>query len=209
MQELGEPVRWQQRKSALTRESILSAAVDCLVEQGYAGLTTIEVAKRAGVSRGAMHHHFANRSELVSALIDHVLHRRLEFFLGEYIGSLKSAEPLDAIAQATQLHWQSVLTPEYTAYLELAMASRTDRDLADLLVPATRAFDKEWAEEMERAFPQWEARREAMQLASDLAAAVHLGLLVNRPFMGDPERRAAVRERLVQVVETIFRESGR
>lgn len=203
-----EPVRWQQKKAARTRESILQAALECLVESGYSGLTTIEVTKRAGISRGAMHHHFANRSELVSALIDYVLHRRLDFFLGEYIGSLKEADTAEMIPLATDMHWQSVQTPEYAAYIELAMAARTDAELADLIVPATKAFDLEWGRAMEKAFPQWEGRRRAMQLSSDLAAAVHLGLLVSRPFMGDKARRSAVRERLIKVVEQIYREAG-
>ncbi|UAB79320.1 TetR/AcrR family transcriptional regulator [Erythrobacter sp. SCSIO 43205] len=199
--------RWQQRKAAMTRESILQAGIDCLVERGYAGLTTSEVVRRANISRGAMHHHFANRSELVAALIDFVQHRRLEFFLSEYLGSLRDAEPKEAIQLATDLHWQSVLTPEYSAYLELAMAARTDADLAAVLVPATKAFDKEWMDKMEDAFPQWDGRHEALHLASDFAAALHLGLLINRPFLGNPERRSAVRQKLIEVVKQIYADS--
>ena len=202
---LAEP-RWQQRKAAMTRESIMQAAIDCLVECGYAGLTTSEIVRRANISRGAMHHHFANRTELVAALIDFVQHRRLEFFLGEYLSSLRDAEPAEAIRLATELHWQSVLTPEYSAYLELAMAARTDADLASLLVPATKAFDKEWMDKMEEAFPQWDGRHEALHLASDFAAALHLGLLVNRPFLGNPSRRSAVRDKLITVIEQLYAE---
>lgn len=201
-------MRWQQRKAAMTREGILRAAVDCLVEQGYVGLTTIEVTRRAGISRGAMHHHFANRSELVAALIDFVLHRRLEFFLGEYMKTFGKADAVDAITAAAEMHWQSVQTPEYAAYLELAMAARTDEELAGLLIPATQKFDREWAEEMEGAFPQWDGHEEALQLASDFAAALHLGLLINRPFMGDQKRRIAVRKKLVEAVLQIHREAS-
>ncbi len=193
----------------MTRDAILRAAVECLVDVGYSGLTTTEVTKRAEVSRGAMHHHFANRAELVSALIDHVLHRRLEFFLGDDTSSIESADPEDFIAHGAQVHWDCVQLPEYAAYVELAVAARTDKELAALLVPATNAFDREWAEEMEKVFPQWEQRREAMQLASDFVAAVHLGLLVNRPFMGNPERRSAVRDQLVKLIETIYEQADR
>ena len=105
-------MRWQQRKSAMTRESILKAATECLVELGYSGLTTIEVTKRAAISRGAMHHHFANRTELVAALIDFVLHRRLEFFLGEYLASLRDAEPSEAIRLATSHIDRAVAEPD-------------------------------------------------------------------------------------------------
>ena len=45
------PAKWQQRKSAKMRDRLVSAAVDCLVESGYPGLTTAAVAARSAVSR--------------------------------------------------------------------------------------------------------------------------------------------------------------
>lgn len=195
---------WQQRKSAHMRETILTAARDCLVEGGYRGLTTIAIVQRTGISRGALHHHFANRVELVGALIDFVLHRRLAFFVGAYRAGLENAGDGDLIDIATDLHWQSVQTEDYAAYLELALAARTDVELADILVPATRAFDAEWMEEMERIFPQWNDNKREMLIASDLASAVHLGLLVNRPFMGNKARRSAVRDQLLASIKRIY-----
>lgn len=201
------PERWQQRKAAATRKLILDAATDCLIEGGYARLTTVEVLKQANVSRGAMHHHFASRADLVSALIDHVLHKRLDRFLSDYLAALRDSDPENAIEVATAVHWESVKTPEFTAYLELVMAARTDPELSALLVPATQAFEREWIGEVERAIPQWSGASEAMLLANDLAAALHLGLVVNRPFIAEAERREAVRNALVDMVKTIFREA--
>jgi AcrR family transcriptional regulator len=198
------PERWQQRKAAATRKLILDAATDCLVEGGYARLTTVEVLKQANVSRGAMHHHFAARADLISALIDHVLHKRLERFLSDYLAGLRASDPANAIDVATEVHWQSVKTPEFTAYLELVIAARTDPELSALLVPATRAFEHEWMDEVARAIPQWDGASEAMLLANDLAAALHLGLLINRPFIDDPARRAAVRAKLIEVVKDML-----
>ncbi|MCU1650466.1 MAG: TetR/AcrR family transcriptional regulator, partial [Pseudonocardia sp.] len=37
--------------------------MDCLLEQGYARLTTAAVVSRAGVSRGAQAHHFSTKAE--------------------------------------------------------------------------------------------------------------------------------------------------
>jgi len=205
-EEHGQAMRWQQRKAALTREAILDAAVDCLVERGYTGLTTIEVTRRAGISRGAMHHHFATRMEMVAALIDHVLTLRLDRFLKDYLASLERDPDEDVIAVASELHWQAMLTPEFAAYLELTMVARTDRKLADLLVPATVASDREWLRAMTEAFPQWQGNPEALLLANDLTVAVHVGLLVNRPYIGDRERRAAVRSKLIEVLREIHGE---
>ncbi len=203
----GEPQRWQKRKAAATRNLILDAAADCLVEGGYARLTTVEVLKRANVSRGAMHHHFASRAELVSALIDHVLRKRLDRFLSDYLAALRDSDPENAIEIATGVHWDSMKTPEFTAYLELVIAARTDPELSALLVPATQAFEREWIGEVERAIPHWDGASQAMLLANDIAAAMHLGLVINRPFIADPARRKAVRAALVDMVKTIFRQA--
>lgn len=203
----GEPQRWQQRKAAATRNLILDAAADCLVEGGYARLTTVEVLKRANVSRGAMHHHFASRAELVSALIDHVLRKRLDRFLSDYLAALRDSDPENAIEIATGVHWDSMKTPEFTAYLELVIAARTDPELSALLIPATQAFEREWIGEVERAIPHWDGASQAMLLANDIAAAMHLGLVINRPFIADPTRRKAVRAALVDMVKTIFRQA--
>lgn len=203
----GDPAdepRWQQRKSSLTREAILEAAIDCLVSSGYTGLTTGEVAKRAGVSRGAMHHHYANRMELVGALIEHVLYRRMQHFLEEYprIPHDDSAE--FSLEHATELYWRILQRREFMAYLELAMAARTDPELERELIPAAQRFDAIWLNEMTEAFPQWGHRIHQMKLASDVTQAAHLGLLLNGAVMGE-ERRDAVRTAIVRAVDMIFR----
>lgn len=199
-----EPQRWQQRKAAATRNLILDAATDCLVDGGYARLTTVEVLKQANVSRGAMHHHFASRADLVTALIDHVLHRRLKRFLSDYLSALRDSDPDHAIEVATEVHWQSLETPEFAAYLELVMAARTDAELSALLVPATRDFERTWLSEVEKVLPHWGDASTEMLLANDVAAALHLGLLINTPFIEGEERRAAVRSALVALIKDIF-----
>ncbi len=51
----------QEERSAETRRRLLDATVACLFERGYAGTTTTELARRAGVSRGAQMHHFPKK----------------------------------------------------------------------------------------------------------------------------------------------------
>ncbi len=182
-----EPVRWQQRKSAQTRLKMLEAAVDCLVEGGYQGLTTAQVAERAQVSRGAMHHHFATRMDLVAAVVEHVFYQRMRLFLDDYIGAMAQSRDALLIDLATEAHWRSVQTREYAAYLELAVAARTDAELNAAFAPAARRYDEVWIAEMIESFPQWKDQWEAMKLGSDFAIAVHSGLLLQRTVMG-PER---------------------
>src|SRR5580704_16496580 len=76
--------RTQQERSAAMRLRLLDAAVDCLYELGYSGTTTIEVAARAGVSRGAQLHHFPTKEKLVTEAVRHVLAKRLDEFRGAF-----------------------------------------------------------------------------------------------------------------------------
>lgn len=203
----GDPsdeIRWQQRKSSMTREAILEAAVDCLVTSGYTGLTTIEVTKRANVSRGAMHHHYTNRLELVAGLVEYVLYRRMRHFLEEYPRLLERDTGSFSLEQATELYWRTLQRREFTAYLELSMAARSDTELEQVLLPAVRRFDEIWTQEMTEAFPQWGDRIHKMKLASDFAQAAHLGLLLNSTVIGE-DRHNAVRHVIVSVVDMVFR----
>src|SRR5262245_11831889 len=54
--------RTQQERRDQTRGRILDAAVESLIEAGVAGTTTLEVQKRADVSRGALLHHFPSKA---------------------------------------------------------------------------------------------------------------------------------------------------
>src|ERR1700712_4678532 len=60
------------QRSAGSRLLILDAAVACLVEEGYAGASTLAVQARAGVSRGRLLHHFPSRAELLVAAAGHL-----------------------------------------------------------------------------------------------------------------------------------------
>lgn len=187
-----EPVRWQQRKSAQTRLRMMEAAVDCLVEGGYAGLTTAQVAERAQVSRGAMHHHFATRIDLVAEVVNHIFYQRMRLFLDDYLGLMAQRREEELIELAGEAHWRSVETREYAAYLELAVAARTDAELNAAFEPSARRFDEVWTAEMIESFPQWREQWEAMKQSSDFTIAVHSGLLLHRPVFG--------KERIEQVL---------
>lgn len=51
-----------------TRDALLKAAGELLVEEGYAGMTTAAVAKRAGVAEGTIYRHFASKEALAEVL---------------------------------------------------------------------------------------------------------------------------------------------
>ena len=130
------PRRSQEERSALTRARILEAALDCLVELGHAGTTTIAVAERAGVSRGAQLHHFPTRQDLLAAAVEHLFAGLTESYQKAFAALSPDADRLRA---ALELLWQVYCDPHLLAALELQVAARTDAALRAKLVPVGRA----------------------------------------------------------------------
>jgi len=54
----------------LTRKAVLKAAMKVFAKKGYAQTSLAEVAKEAGMTRGAIYWHFSNKHQLLSAVID-------------------------------------------------------------------------------------------------------------------------------------------
>src|SRR5512140_1920296 len=68
--------RTQQQRRDETRRALLDAAVESLIEVGFARTTTLEVQRRADASRGALLHHFPSKTELLVAAVDHLAEMR-------------------------------------------------------------------------------------------------------------------------------------
>jgi len=183
---------WQQRKSAQTRIAILEAAVDCLEKYGYASTTTQLIAETAEISRGAMLHHYATKQDLVAAVIDYTFYKRMERFIAR-IRALSDEQRVHQHV-GIELYWQSLLTREFSAYLELSMAGRTDPDLRAIFIPKVRRYDRIERETVMAAFPEWRSKGELFELAMDFCIASMEGLLLNRDVWDDRKRRVRLRQ---------------
>jgi AcrR family transcriptional regulator len=62
-----------QDRSVVTIHNILEATRDLFTEKQYADVTLKEIAKMAGVTKGALYHHFATKEDLYISMIHHYL----------------------------------------------------------------------------------------------------------------------------------------
>jgi len=76
---MAEP-RYQRRKEERPRE-ITDAAFSVFSEKGYASTRVVDVAKRAGVSKGLLYLYFRTKEELFKAVIKNVVIRRVDALL--------------------------------------------------------------------------------------------------------------------------------
>jgi AcrR family transcriptional regulator len=131
--------RTQEERSRTTRNKILDAAIDSLIELGYAATSTPEVCRRAGVSRGALLHHFPTREELVTSAITHLADRRARELRAHARTLGRGREDLDNVLG---LMWSAFTGPLFQAALELWVAARADAKLHQTLYPMERAMGR-------------------------------------------------------------------
>ncbi len=189
---------WQQRKSAQTRIAILDAAVDCLQRYGYAATTTQLISQTAEISRGAMLHHYATKQDLIAAVIDYTLYRRMELFLARIRSLSEKQRVLDHAG--IELYWESLLTREFTAFLELSNASRSDAELREIFLPKARRYDRVERQAVLQAFPEWKDKLDLFELAMDFCIAGMEGALHNREIWDDRTRKVRLRAFISHVI---------
>ena len=65
-----KPRESQAARTARTRGALLVAARELFAERGFAETGRDEIAARAGVTRGALYHHFASKTEVMAAVVE-------------------------------------------------------------------------------------------------------------------------------------------
>ncbi len=93
----------QEERSEGTQQRILNAAIELLYNEGYVAATTHKIAERAGVSRGAMLHHFPSKDDLMLAVV-RAAHERDSISLRA--GLAKISDPLERYFALPDLAWK-------------------------------------------------------------------------------------------------------
>lgn len=121
------------------RKRLLDATIATLFEKGYSRTTTLEVQRRAGVSRGGLLHHFSSRNELILAAVERLTEERI----AATIETLRR-EPRDQdlIAHGVRTLWGMFQGPLYAAALELWVVARIDEKLRSALLPQERMIGR-------------------------------------------------------------------
>lgn len=140
MPEAARAPRTQQQRRDETSRALLDAAVESLIEVGFARTTTLEVQRRANASRGALLHHFPSKAELLVAAVDHLAEmraRELKILSAQLPDERAGRARTDAVLE---LLWQCFTGTFFQVSMELRTAARTDPELRPVLITAERAL---------------------------------------------------------------------
>ncbi|OXM64428.1 MULTISPECIES: TetR/AcrR family transcriptional regulator [Amycolatopsis] len=192
--------RTQAQRREQTRTALLDATIECLVELGYARTSVQEICARAGVSKGAAQHHFADKAELMAAAVAHLTARRTEA-LSESFADLPSGE--EAIPAAIDLLWAGYSGTLAAAATELWIAARTDPVLRAAIRPVDRALGRETLTQIRNLAP--DLPRERVETLFWLTVNFTRGLALDAELGGAPARRKQLLEEWKRLAVAAYR----
>lgn len=101
--------RTQSERSEATRTALVAAARRLFAERGYAAVATEEIVREAGVTRGALYHHFGGKSELLAAVYE-----QMEQEIAAQLGAaaVPGAGALETLGAGAEMFLDQCLEPE-------------------------------------------------------------------------------------------------
>jgi AcrR family transcriptional regulator len=86
--------RTQAERSAETSEALIAAARTLFAVHGYADVSLETIVRTAGVTRGALYHHFADKTELFAAVFEQV-DGEVAARMGDAIAAAQQTDPIE------------------------------------------------------------------------------------------------------------------
>lgn len=162
---------------------LVQATLDTILEHGYAHTTLVAVAAQAGVTRGAVHHHYSGRDELIVDAISHQLREASaeirEFARAAQHGSITLDDFLEHV-------WGIFSGPFFMITLEHITASRHNDALRRGLVLVTRDFHRALDETWNSFFTIEEHAESELAIVLNATLCLFRGMGVQTVLRDDP-----------------------
>lgn len=189
----------EQQKQA-TRVRILNSAMTCLMDLGVARTTTLEVQRRAAVSRGALLHHFPTHADLLCAVVDAIVVRNEDAVRKHLRRKAKRGDPVE---DAIHTLVDSMREPSFLAELELWVVARTDTELREALVAAERKALRDRMRVLDEIFAPLSAFP-AYELVVSTSTEFVRGLAVSGILRSNPQSVKALTQQWIWAVRQLL-----
>ncbi|UBI41091.1 MULTISPECIES: TetR/AcrR family transcriptional regulator [Streptomyces] len=180
----------------------MDAAVDCLAEYGWTGSTVTVVAEQAGVSRGALQHHFPTREDLFTSAVEYVAEQQsaaLRALVESAAPIVGPARRYLAVTELVDLY----TGPLFRAALHLWVAAATEEPLRPRVVELEARIGREahrMAVGLLGANEKEPGVRETVQGLLDMARGLGLASLLT----DDGARRRRVVEQWMAILDDVL-----
>lgn len=127
----------QQDRSRVTRQRLLLSTVRCLAEHGWSATTVSVIAAEAGISRGALQHHFPTREALVVAALEYMFQERAALVERTSEPTGDGAERVHSVVRTLVEMYNGEL---FRAALHAWTAAAADEQVRAVIAPLERRF---------------------------------------------------------------------
>ncbi|UCE84940.1 MAG: TetR/AcrR family transcriptional regulator [Deltaproteobacteria bacterium] len=200
------PRRSQAGRSAETRARILAAAVACVDELGFGRATFQRIARRAGVTVGAVQHHFAAKEDILRAILEDSFERFSRCFEGVSVEGRSLESCVSVFVDRAWLHCSS---PTFRSTVEILLTTRgegaargrhwTDAPLLESSERARRLWSSVFAA---FAIPV-EREREILQFAFAALAGIAMTLRLQGSRAATDRQLALLKTSLTGLLEAV------
>jgi AcrR family transcriptional regulator len=186
----------QAERSDAMKRRLVEAAIASLIERGYAHTSAVEVCRRAGVTRGAFHHHFASIAALLTSVLEQLYAEIVE----------RDDTPVASLADLIARSAERTRRPSFKAVLEIWLAARNEPELGRELAPAIARLGALFEPSENADLGRLVSRRQRDLYR--LAVEALIGLALGRAT--SPGGRALAHEKdVVLLLQTLARERAR
>ncbi|OBH56669.1 TetR/AcrR family transcriptional regulator [Mycobacterium sp. E2479] len=103
--------RTQAERAAETRDALIGAARPLFASVGFADASLETIVRNAGVTRGALYHHFADKTELFAAVFERV-EGEMAARMGEAVAASGHSDPVEIMRLCSGLWLDACAEPE-------------------------------------------------------------------------------------------------
>lgn len=201
-----QPVREPQaQRRARTRTRLLDAAVQSLLEVGYADTTTLAVQQRAEVPRGTLQHHFPTKADLLAGVAEHLAQQRVEQLRSEFAAISVAG---DRLVAAVDLTAKMLGGSSFLAALEVWVGARTDPELRTAFLPLENRIFELMHTSIREAFRQEFPNDPRVPTITDFTIEIMTGQALRTLLAGDSERNHVLQRRWQNAVRVLLGTEG-
>jgi AcrR family transcriptional regulator len=146
-----KPQGRRRKDGEATRQRILDAAVECVLEKGYYQASSNEIARTAGVTWGALQHQFGSRQALLLAVLEDRWGKLLEQVVSARIDGATLEERLTSVLDVLASHYGQ---PEHLVQLQILLDLSRNPDSSTEIRRATKRYGAELTHAWEPLFAQ-------------------------------------------------------
>jgi len=186
-------------RSAKTREKVLQATLDQIYECGIQASSTTEIVKRAGVSRGAMLHHFPAKEHLIATAVEKLLEDEIALIRQEaeaYASHEKTIEDF------VDFLWERFSGRLFMVTLDFLSSARTDDKLRNAVIPVSLHFHESLNEIWMQFFPHKKMSSDQVQKLLNTTLCLMRGMGVQTVIREDPAYFEGIRDYWKQILHS-------